>query len=816
MSSSSTNPRSPHSRGPSSDNPPSPRCPSASPLSPSRSSGNRITQAQGVPGGRTHGSRSSSDHPRSPKSPVGSPISPNRSTKNGPTQAEGNSPSVRQPALPGGLHHTQESSQSSPYNTQPSPSPTSKHSPWESESSPRSTPNNAAESSPSERNLPLRSAGSRHANSPVERSSGSYRDHPTRGSPQAVPTLRTLGSPVPQESTINHDTDTKSSPLAPIRHVEKTNNNSGATSVVRDLTSNKKKRTSMVLSTSSRHTMDAESHLICYRLKASSKSLSVEETLQSLARVDFGASPSAILAGTDRVIVLADAQAGIEASKKLISEPSMQKIATFCWHDVLQFLHLANCPKEQCCKEGMLSFFKTLLGQKRPSIDFDAAEATSSPILEIRSGNEGIRKSSLAAKMLSFMKADPGNIQGLEHYIKGLRIGMEQFQDIQPPKDTAKVNTITGLARPDDSRNSQRPYPARVQKYGGGSKDVEFCYKPRGQRKGQYITVFDYFTKIKHKNVYHDDLPVINIGTRSKPTYIPPSCCDVIERREQEASVFSASDLMHMVSSGITNEANMPRWLSNGIVNDETRSSGLKLPLAENLKKCQITMICATLINPCRIKTAPAIVYSGEEKISPRAGTWTIDQTGLTSNNSNNSKARYKVAVLMFGPSRWVADEKITETLQSLHNQLGPFSIGLVNTSSPLKIALRDNKISPELEHEIKSNVLDMAKDNVAAVVFMLPCRSKPIYESIKRLCDLDLGIHSVCIDAHKLASADNDRGYCFQTALKLNMKMGGQNQRLDSQALPSISLRSTMVVGIDVMMPTPIANKRPKPVVLM
>ncbi|KAL9608872.1 MAG: hypothetical protein Q9204_009204, partial [Flavoplaca sp. TL-2023a] len=368
---------------------------------------------------------------------------------------------------------------------------------------------------------------------------------------------------------------------------------------------------------------------------------------------------------------------------------------------------------------------------------------------------------------------------------------MEQFQDIQPPQDTAKVNTITGLARPDDSRNSHRPYPARVQRYGGGSKDVEFCYKQRGQRKGQYITVFDYFTKIKQRTVYHDDLPVINIGTRSKPTYIPPSCCDVLERREQEALVLSASDLIHMVSSGIINEADMPRWISNGIVNDETRSSGLKLPLAQNLRNCQVRMICATLISPCRIKMAPAIVHSGHERFSPRAGTWTIDQTGLTSNNNNNnSNARCKVAVLMFGSSRWVADEKVTNTLQSMHNQLSLLSIGLVSTSSPLKVALRDNKINPELENEIKSHVSDMAKDKVAAVVFMLPSRSKPVYEYIKRLCDLDLGIHSICIDAHKLAAADNDRGYCFQTALKLNMKMGGQNQRLDSQHLRSISLR--------------------------
>lgn len=557
--------------------------------------------------------------------------------------------------------------------------------------------------------------------------------------------------------------------------------------------------------------MDAESYLICYRLNRPSKNSSWEAIMKGVGKADFRISPVAILADLDWVIIFSNSRNPAEASEKPIGDFTMKKVATIKWHDVLLFLHSSALPKEQDNRDGIFALFRILFDQKRPIGHLDVAKTTSAPVLEIRSGTLKARHGSLVEAMTAFLLSNPDNIQGLEHYIKGLRVEVSQPRANKSQRDTIKPDTIAGLAQVTDSHSCQKPFPARVVKFGGGSKDVEFYYR----RKGHYITVFDYFIKFKRQNIDQPDLPLVNIGTRSKPTYMPPSCCKLVEGPSQDALVLSVADLMQMVSDGITSHAKIPRWPSNGIDGNGIRSSGLKLPIADNMLNCQVTMTANALMTPCRVKMAPAIVYWGQKEFSPTSGSWTIVQTGIIHRDSNPS-VRCKTAVLMIGCSRWAADEKIAKTLTALHDRLGSFGIDLTSTTSPLEVSMKGNKLSPKVEDDIKSKISTLLEDKTTAVVIMLSSRSKQVYEYVKKLCDVCLGIHSVCIDTYKLAAADNDNGYCFQTALKLNVKTGSRNQSLASPHLASVDLKSTMIVGIDVMIPPATTKQGTKPVVLM
>ncbi|KAI4269176.1 MAG: hypothetical protein L6R38_007563 [Xanthoria sp. 2 TBL-2021] len=557
--------------------------------------------------------------------------------------------------------------------------------------------------------------------------------------------------------------------------------------------------------------MDAKDWLIIYRLIKSSKNSTCTTTMKGLGKADFKVNPIAILTDNDWVIVFSGSHNPDKASERLHGEFAMEKVATIAWHDVLLFLHSSALPKEQYIRDGMFALFRILLDQKCPLHHLDVAKAKSLPILEVRSGPSNAKHDPLAKAMTSFLSSNPDNVRGLEHYLKGLRVEVSQSQVNKSQRDKVKTDTIAGLARLDDSHNCQKPFPARVGKFGGGSKDVEFYYR----RKGQYITVFDYFTKVKRQTIDQPDLPLVNIGTRSKPTYMPPSCCKLVERPSQDALVLSVADLMQMVSEGITSHAKMPRWPSNGIDSNGIRSSGLRLPIADNMLNCQVTMTANALMTPCRVKMAPAIVYPGQKEFSPTSGSWTIDQTGIIYSDSNPS-VRCKTAVLMIGCSRWAADEKIAKTLTALHDRLGSFGIDLTSTPSPLKVSMKGNKLSPKVEDDIKSKISTLLEDKTTAVVIMLSSRSKQVYEYVQKLCDVCLGIHSVCIDTYKLAAADNDNGYCFQTALKLNMKTGNRNQSLASPRLASVDLKNTMFVGIDVMIPPATTKEGTKPVVLI
>ncbi|KAL8642608.1 MAG: hypothetical protein Q9226_008487 [Calogaya cf. arnoldii] len=568
--------------------------------------------------------------------------------------------------------------------------------------------------------------------------------------------------------------------------------------------------------------MDAKDSIICYRLNNPSRTLSCDAKMECLNKTDFGVSRTATLAGSDWVFLFAKSHVATEASEKPSCKLSMEKVTIITWHDVLDFLHCGVIQNDsQDREDGLLGLLKTLLNQACSSNIIKTEKIPLQPTLEIRSEHHQARQHHLAELMRKFQSANPDDLQALDHYVKGLRVEYKERQDNKPQKQMSKP-TIAGLARLEDCRGSNKPFPARVGKYGGGSMDVQFYYKPERHN----ITVFDYFTKFKSRKIEHPDLPLVNIGTRSKPTYIPPECCTVLEGPNTDVMVLRLGDLQQMARDGTAKNAKIPRWLSNG--SPQIRSFGLKMPLTQDLSKCQVTLAANKLLTSCRIKPDPTIEDHKREKSVPSSGASTISQAGMKPNDSK-SVARSEVSVLMIGYSRWAANEEIAKTLKAVRGGLNCFDIGLCNEDSPLKVALENNKLSWKVKDEIKSKISSLLGGKTAAVVILLSFRSKPVYEYVKNLCDLELGIHSVCVDTHKLAAAnhehasvdnkhataDSDNGYCFQTGLKLHVKQGGRNRILASPRLTAVDLKDIMIIGIDVMLP-PGTAKGAKPVIIM
>ncbi|KAL8847942.1 MAG: hypothetical protein Q9221_007007 [Calogaya cf. arnoldii] len=578
---------------------------------------------------------------------------------------------------------------------------------------------------------------------------------------------------------ISHPANTEASRTAPELCDESLHKAKNTADASPGSSSNPKMTTSTVLSTNSRLTMDAKDSIICYRLNNPSKILSDDATMKCLDKTDFGVSRTATLAGSDWVFLFAKSHVPTEASKKPSCKIPMNKVVVITWHDVLDFLHCGKMPNDsQDGKDGMLGLLQTFLNQACSSNIIKTDNIRLQPILEIRSEHHQARQHHLAEMMKKFQAANPHDLQALEHYVKGLRVEYKERQDNKPQKEMSKPK-IAGLARLEDCRGSNKPFPARVGKYGGGSKDVQFYYKP--ERK--YITVFDYFGKFKSRKVDHPDLPLINIGTRSKPTYIPPERCTVLEGPDTDVLVLRVGELQQMVIDGTAKDANLQRGLSNGC--SHMRSIGLKMPFKQDLSKCQVTLAANKLLASCRIKPDPAIESHKRERSVPSSRASTISQTGTMPNDSK-SVPRFDVSILMIGYSRWGADEEIAKTLKALRGGLNCFNIGLCNQDPPLKVALENNKLSWKVRDDIKSKISGLLRDKPGAVVILLSSRSKPVYEYVKNLCDMELGIHSVCIDTHKLAAAnhkhasadnnnkpvttDTDNSYCFQTGLKLHI----------------------------------------------
>ena len=76
------------------------------------------------------------------------------------------------------------------------------------------------------------------------------------------------------------------------------------------------------------------------------------------------------------------------------------------------------------------------------------------------------------------------------------------------------------------------------------------------------------------------------------------------------------------------------------------------------------------------------------------------------------------------------------------------------------------------------------------------------IYPGIKRLGDVELGVHTIGMQPRKATEQKGQGMYFGNVALKLNMKLGGVNHVLDvasTRWLREQMLKDTMLVGIDV-----------------
>ena len=87
-------------------------------------------------------------------------------------------------------------------------------------------------------------------------------------------------------------------------------------------------------------------------------------------------------------------------------------------------------------------------------------------------------------------------------------------------------------------------------------------------------------------------------------------------------------------------------------------------------------------------------------------------------------------------------------------------------------------------------------------LLVILPGKDTALYNRIKRFSDQSEGIHTVCVIEDKFLKCQGT--YFGNVALKFNLKLGGTNHTLSKNDMGIVSQGNTMVVGIDVVHPSP------------
>ncbi|KAI1080743.1 Piwi-domain-containing protein [Whalleya microplaca] len=378
-------------------------------------------------------------------------------------------------------------------------------------------------------------------------------------------------------------------------------------------------------------------------------------------------------------------------------------------------------------------------------------------------------------------------------------------------KEVTRQKTIVAFASTRDGRSLAQP--PQVTEFGTGPKGVRFWLESspsptkggkggkgsKGAKQatpiasgGEYITVFDFFKRAYNITLKQTHLPVVNVGTRDNPTYLPPEVCQVLPGQSARAKL-DPGQTQHMIRFAVRK----PFENATAIVQKGLSTAGLTASSNPLLARFGASINPSLITVPGRVLNSPKVLYRQKPARANAPGAWNAVGQTFTTGGAVDSWGWLFVAVPGF-QNPFNRQEDFVSTLEQFIRALRSTGIQLPNPKAGKRIALASQE-DPVLEAEISG-----ASTALKMLFIVIPAANMPLYNRIKHLGDIKYGLATVCSVATKFASPRGQDQYFRNVALKFNLKLGGNNQTVEEPRLRLLKDDKTMVVGIDVTHPSP------------
>ncbi|KAK7746432.1 hypothetical protein SLS53_002391 [Cytospora paraplurivora] len=375
----------------------------------------------------------------------------------------------------------------------------------------------------------------------------------------------------------------------------------------------------------------------------------------------------------------------------------------------------------------------------------------------------------------------------LERALKGLAIKVTHLSKTgKSGVEIPRIRTIAGFASITDGRGSQQRQP-RVPVFGAGPTQVAFWLED----KHGYTTVYEFFRNKYGIKLKHADLPVVNVGSQDKPVYLPPEQCEVILGQNASRVKLDASQTTRMLGVAV----NKPFVNAPTIVDIGLQAVGLA-PHNELLSQFRIKANPSLITAAARILPEPRVLYSNKAARLNHSRAWNV--MGQSLSVPATIQAWGWLVVDLPGQQTWCGfsgEPEVIKTLQAFHRVMNSMGIKIGPPNSGRRIQL------DSLEDRHLDDMLAGAAGALGFLYIILPDKT-PVYNRIKHLCDVKLGLINVCCIGRLFKRSDDQ--YFRNVALKINAKCGGHNQAVEPTRLHLIAQGETMVVGMDVTHPSP------------
>ncbi|CAI7623765.1 unnamed protein product [Penicillium palitans] len=381
----------------------------------------------------------------------------------------------------------------------------------------------------------------------------------------------------------------------------------------------------------------------------------------------------------------------------------------------------------------------------------------------------------------------------------------------------ARVKTISGLATPQDG--SSAPNGPKVDSYGAGPHSVKFFLDAPGSQfaqpgsgeskgkkgkkappkagptpAGQYISVADFFRK-EYNIAVNPDLPVVNVGTRDKPVYLPVEVCEV-EAGQSVKNKLSPKQTQNMLNFAV--KGRMPAKNAQSIVTKGVGVLGIGQPPNATLSSFGINLGENLITVQGRVLPSPRIMYAKQKELQAKFGSWNMQSIEF----SKPAALKNWVWLFIDAPNsrHGLSPQGLAGSLDEFVQTLKNMGVAAAKPKGGTRIEYTFNADNaPAIEKAVRYLQEKHKPELILGILF---AKDAQVYNTVKKVCDVRCGVRNAIMQAEKVRGANMQ--YWANVGLKINLKMGGANQTLRTSDLGFFADGKTMLVGLDVTHPSP------------
>ena len=291
---------------------------------------------------------------------------------------------------------------------------------------------------------------------------------------------------------------------------------------------------------------------------------------------------------------------------------------------------------------------------------------------------------------------------------------------------------------------------------------------------------------------------LVDLGTKEKPNLVPAELCVILSNQPFRGKL---SD--NHTAAMIKYACNPPADNARSIVHQGLPSLGLVDPNASlTLNAFGVSISPEMAVVPARVLKQPRLLYARNESADIRR-----DRASWNLQNRKFFKGQRL--------DKWSVFLVITGSRHDFSNPQDPALIALIDTfkgscsACGMTVgrpnAIRGADISNAQNDNMLHAKLLRSLENLKDCGFLLVILSngdKRVYATVRRICDVELGIPATCTLSTKINTERGQMQYMANVALKINAKLGGLNHTLDPNSSKWLSDVVTMLVGMDVTHP--------------